>query len=81
MVYPNPAFSRLNIKYQISKSKSVVLKVMDIQGSEIFTLVNENQELGEHIVSFDTSSFPAGIYLVQLQAGEASEITKMVVLK
>lgn len=80
-IYPNPAFSRSNIKYQISKSKSVVMNVLDIRGSEISTLVNEDQAPGEHTVSFDTSGLSAGIYLVRLEAGEAITTTKFVVMR
>jgi hypothetical protein len=59
----------------------VVIKVLDIRGSEICTLVNKNQAPGEHTVSFDTSGFPAGIYLVRLQAGDAVVTEKMAVMR
>ena len=52
-----------------------------MHGSEICTLVNQVQAPGEHVVDFDVSWLPAGIYLVRLQAGEVSETTKMIVLK
>jgi hypothetical protein len=80
-VYPNPSFSRSEIKYQISKRKSVVIKVLDIRGSEISTLVNEDQAPGEHTVSLDASGLPAGIYLLRLQAGETVATEKFVVVK
>jgi subtilisin family serine protease len=80
-IYPNPASGISEIKYQISKSKNVVIKVLDIRGSEICTLVNKNQAPGEHTVSFDTSGFPAGIYLVRLQAGDAVVTEKMAVMR
>ncbi|HOW26424.1 MAG TPA: T9SS type A sorting domain-containing protein [Bacteroidales bacterium] len=80
-VAPNPASPRSNIKYQISKSKSVVVKVLDIRGSEISTLVNEDQAPGEHIIPFDASGLPAGIYFIWLQAGEDITTTKLVVMR
>ena len=80
-IYPNPTPLRSEIKYQISKSKSVVVKVLDMQGSEISTLVNEDQAPGEHTVSLDASSLPAGIYLVRLEAGEAITTNKLVVMR
>ena len=80
-LYPNPVFSRSNIKYQISESRSVVLKIVDIFGSEVCTLVNEDQASGEYTVPFDASGLPAGIYLLRLEAGEVSVTTKMIVLK
>lgn len=80
-IYPNPILLRSEINYQISKSKSVVLKVLDIRGSEISTLVNENQAPGEHIIPFDASGLPAGIYFIWLQAGEDITTTKLVVMR
>ncbi|MBP6978428.1 MAG: T9SS type A sorting domain-containing protein [Bacteroidales bacterium] len=80
-VYPNPTFSRSEIKYQISKSKSVMLKIVDVCGSEVCTLVNEEQAPGEYNVAFNASRLPAGIYLVRLQAGEDISIVKVVVMK
>jgi hypothetical protein len=80
-IYPNPAFSRSEIKYQISKSKNVLLKIMDIFGNEVCTLLNEDQSPREYVVPFDVSWLPAGIYLVRLQAGETVATEKMVVVK
>ena len=80
-IYPNPSFSRSEIKYQISKSKNVLLKIMYICGSEVCTLLNEDQSPGEYVVPFDVSWLPAGIYLVRLQAGETVATEKMVVMR
>jgi hypothetical protein len=80
-VVPNPSFSRSEIKYQISKSKSVLLKIMDICGSEVCTLLNEDQSPGEYVVPFDVSWLPAGIYFLRLQAGETVATEKMVVMR
>ncbi len=80
-VVPNPTVSRSEIKYQISKSKSVTLKVLDMHGSEICTLINQVQAPGEHVVSFDASSLPAGIYVVRLETEGAFANAKMVVMR
>jgi hypothetical protein len=80
-VVPNPAFSRSEIKYQIAEIKNVVLKVLDINGSEVCTLVNNKQASGEYTVSFDASGLPAGIYLIQLQAEDLIETVRVVVMK
>ncbi len=85
-VYPNPTFGRSEIRYQVGGQRSAVggnvrLTVHDITGKQVCSLIDEVQAQGEYVVDFDVSSLPAGIYLVRLQAGEASETTKMVVIK
>ncbi|HOW25316.1 MAG TPA: T9SS type A sorting domain-containing protein [Bacteroidales bacterium] len=80
-VYPNPAGGISKIKYQIAKSKSVLVRVYDVHGKGILTLVNEDQSAGEHTVYLDASALPAGIYLIRLQAGEAVEVAKLILLK
>ncbi|MBP6978438.1 MAG: T9SS type A sorting domain-containing protein [Bacteroidales bacterium] len=80
-VYPNPADGISNIKFQISESKSVVLKVLDICGHEVVTLVNQVQAPGEQEVHFDVSGLPAGIYFIRMEAGDAVFTEKMVVMK
>jgi hypothetical protein len=68
-VFPNPAHGSSEVKYQIAKSKSVLIQVYNIHGAVVCTLLNADQSSGEHSVCFDTSGLPAGIYLIRLQAG------------
>jgi hypothetical protein len=79
--YPNPFNPNSKIKFQIPKSSHVSLKVLDIMGKEIQTLVNENLLPGTFEVSFDGSDLPSGIYYYQLQAGDFSQTKKMVLIK
>jgi hypothetical protein len=59
----------------------VVLKVYDFMGKETRTLVNEDMVPGEHQVTFNAYSLPAGVYFYQLQANGRVETNKMMVCK
>jgi photosystem II stability/assembly factor-like uncharacterized protein len=79
--YPNPFNPVSKIKYQIAKNSLVKLKVFDITGKEINTLVNEEQTIGIYEATFDGSSLSSGVYFYQLRAGEYSETKKMIIIK
>ena len=79
--YTNPFNPVTTITYNISSSGDVDLKVFDISGREITTLVNENQTPGKYEIAFDATSMPSGVYFYKLQAGDFVETRKMVVLK
>jgi photosystem II stability/assembly factor-like uncharacterized protein len=84
--YPNPFNPSTKIKFEIpgqvrNDNTLVTLKVYDILGREVSTLVNEEKPAGEYEVEFDGSSLPSGIYFYQLKAGEYVETKKMVLLK
>jgi hypothetical protein len=79
--YPNPFTKSTKISWQLNKSANVVLKVYDLQGRELKTLVDCNQTTGEDNVIFDASGLPEGVYYYQLKANEVNEIKKMVLIK
>ena len=83
--YPNPFNPSTSIQYQISSISQVTLKVYDVLGNEIATLVNEEKQAGSYEVEFNTASSiknPAsGIYFYRLQAGNFVETRKMILLK
>lgn len=79
--YPNPFNPNTNIKYQIAKSKDVNLKVFDILGKEVATLVNEKQTPGVYEITFDGSKLPSGVYFYRLSTGDFSETKKMILIK
>ena len=79
--YPNPFNPLTKIKYSIPKSGLVTLKVYDLLGNEIATLVNEEKQSGIYEVEFDASSLSSGIYFYQLQAGGFISTKKLVLLK
>lgn len=81
--FPNPFNPVTKIKYTIKETKPVVIKIYDIIGREIATLVNEIKDAGEYELEFDASTYHlvSGIYLYEMKAGEFSSIRKMIVLK
>lgn len=79
--YPNPFNPETKIKYSIEASGKVILKIYDILGREVSTLVNEEKAVGNYEVKFDASSFSSGIYFFRLMSGAFMETKKMVLLK
>jgi photosystem II stability/assembly factor-like uncharacterized protein len=80
--YPNPFNPVTNIKFQIANNKYVTLKVFDILGKEVATLVNENLKPGEYEVTFEGKDLPSGIYFYSLHAdGKWIDSKKMIILK
>lgn len=79
--YPNPFNPSTKIKYSIPQTSNVVIKVFDILGNEIATLVNKEKSAGTFDVEFNASGLPSGIYFYRLQAGRYVETRKMVLLK
>ena len=79
--YPNPFNPKTTIKYSILKSSFVTLKVYDMLGKEVTTLVNEERGTGNYKVDFDGSYLPSGVYFYRMQAGIFSETKKLVLLK
>lgn len=59
----------------------VTLKVYDVLGREITTLVNEEKSAGYHKVEFNTQGFPSGVYFYKLVAGDYVSVKKMMLLK
>jgi len=79
--YPNPFNPSTNIKYQIVNNRFVTLRIYNILGKEISTLVNEKQFPGVYEVTFDGSNLPSGVYFYQLTAGDYRETKRLVLIK
>jgi len=79
--YPNPFNPSTNIRYQLPVSSDVSLKVYDMLGREVETLVNSRQSAGTHQVEFDASKLASGVYLYRLRAGSVSLTRQMVLMK
>ncbi len=79
--YPNPFNPGTTISYELPQSANVIIKVYDVLGNEVKTLVNNNEQAGKHQIYFDASKLSSGIYLYKMQAGKYSEIKKMILLK
>jgi len=87
--YPNPFNPSTRIKYSIANvgngyagsSTNVTLKIYDVLGKEVTTLVNEKQNPGNYEVIFNASYLPSGVYFYRLKAGQFCQTNKMILLK
>jgi hypothetical protein len=79
--YPNPFNPTTTISYQLPVSSYVTLKVYDLLGREVATLVNEKKKAGNYSLQWDASGLSSGIYFYRLEANEKREIKKMVLMK
>jgi hypothetical protein len=79
--FPNPFNPTTTIQYELPVNARVTLKVYDILGSEVITLVNKEQEAGYKEVQFNGSSFASGMYIYRLTAGNYTSIKKMLMIK
>ncbi|HTK83161.1 MAG TPA: T9SS type A sorting domain-containing protein [Bacteroidota bacterium] len=83
--YPNPFNPSTKIQYNIEKAGMVSLKVYNLLGLEIATLVNARQEAGIHTVPFNTNegtlNLGSGIYFYRLEAAQLHSIKKLVIIK
>ncbi|MEO8398883.1 MAG: alpha-amylase family glycosyl hydrolase [Ignavibacteriaceae bacterium] len=79
--YPNPFNPSTSILYSVSSKQFIFLKVYDILGKEVATLVNKEQQPGNYKVEFSANQLSSGIYFYQLNAGNFSQTKKMILLK
>ncbi len=79
--YPNPFNPSTTIKYNIKEPSPISLKVYNILGSEIRTLVNEYKKAGSYSVNFNASDLPSGCYIYVLRSGDFNKAFKMIFLK
>jgi hypothetical protein len=79
--YPNPFNPVTNIKYDLPKDIFVSIKIYDLLGKEIKTLVNEQKQAGSYLVSFNGSEFASGVYFYRIQAGDFIQVKRMVLIK
>ena len=79
--FPNPFNPSTTIRYQLPNDGIVTLKIYDILGSEVATLVNEEKAAGRYEVNFNASSLASGVYIYKIQAGGFINSKKMILLK
>jgi hypothetical protein len=79
--FPNPFNPSTVISYQLPVSSDVTLKVYDILGNEIATLVDEYKPAGRYEAEFNASSLPSGVYFYQLKTSEFVQTRKMILMK
>jgi photosystem II stability/assembly factor-like uncharacterized protein len=79
--YPNPFNPNTTINYQIPELSLVMIKVYDVLGNEVKTLVNEEKQTGTYEITWYVEGLPSGVYFYRLQAGDFVETKKMVLMK
>jgi len=79
--YPNPFNPSTKIEFIIPNDEKVTVKVYDILGREVETLLNDFREAGHHEVEFNASRFASGMYIYRLTSGNFSQIKKMMLIK
>jgi photosystem II stability/assembly factor-like uncharacterized protein len=79
--YPNPFNPTTTIRYFIPNSEFVTLKVYDVLGNEVATLVNEEKPAGSYKVNFNAAKLSSGIYFYSLQAGSFTQTKKLILIK
>lgn len=79
--FPNPFNPSTMIKYSIPKEGMVTLKVFDMLGKEVATLVNKYQTPGNYSVNFNASNLPSGVYIYKIESNNFSAVKKLMLLK
>ena len=79
--YPNPFNPSTRIKFSIIHSDHVAMKIFDILGKEIETLLEEELSPGIYEINWDASTLPAGVYFYRLQVGSFVQTKKTIILK
>lgn len=79
--YPNPSNPRSKIDYEIPENGKVTIKLYNLIGQEVVTLVNEVKEAGYYTAEFDGSNFASGVYFYRMISGKFTDIKKMILVK
>lgn len=79
--YANPFNPSTKISYSMKEEGLVTLKVYDVLGKEVATLINENKPEGNYEVDFNASHLPSGMYIYKIQVGNFSDAKKMLLTK
>jgi len=79
--YPNPFNPSTTLRYSLPQSSQVQIKVSDVLGNEIETIVNEEKPVGTYELSWNAANLTSGVYFYRLQAGSFVQTRKMILLK
>ncbi len=79
--YPNPFNPTTTITYSLPKSSFVTLKIYDLLGREVTTLVNEEKHSGMYKVTWNAQNLPSGVYFNKITTGQYTKVSKMLLLK
>jgi hypothetical protein len=79
--FPNPFNPTTTIRFSIPTAGDVSLKIFNLLGERVATLVSGNKDAGTHTVQWDATGQPSGVYFYRLQAGDFSETRRLVLIK
>ena len=79
--YPNPFNPVTRIQFALANEDVVTVKVFDVTGREVATLLDQSMKAGQHVVSFDATNFTSGIYFYQMKTTSFSAVKQMILLK
>ncbi len=79
--YPNPFNPATTIKFSLVQAENVQLKIFDLLGNEVETLVNSKLDAGKHSITWNASRYASGIYFCRMVAGKYSAVQKMLLMK
>jgi hypothetical protein len=79
--YPNPFNPTTSITYNLPDNEFVLIKIFDVLGNEVTTLVNDHQKAGSYTVKFDGSRYASGIYILCFKSGSYNSNIKMILMK
>jgi photosystem II stability/assembly factor-like uncharacterized protein len=79
--YPNPFNPSTTIKYSLPQTGRVTLSIYDLLGREVVKLIDEEKPAGEYETKWSASSYPTGVYFLKMQAGQFSEMRKLLLMK
>jgi flagellar hook assembly protein FlgD len=79
--YPNPFNPSTAISYSLEKAGDVKLKIYDVLGREVATLVNGKNDAGDHTVIWNARSVPSGVYFYKITAESYIQTKKMILMK
>ena len=78
-IFPNPTSDFTTIQFTLTKSSNVSIKVFDLSGREVATVLNKNADQGDHSFQLNTAQFSKGIYMVRLMSDAGIENQKLIV--
>ena len=79
--YPNPFNPSTKLKYSVPQTSRVQIKVYDVLGNEVATLVNEEKPAGVYEANWNAANLSSGVYFYQIKAGNYVETKKMILMK
>jgi hypothetical protein len=79
--FPNPFNPSTKINYDLPKTGFVTMKIYDVTGKVVANLISQNQNAGRYSIDFIAGDFPSGTYFYKLEAGDFSEVKRMVLVK